>query len=107
VVFDACMACTKWFRYPFIRRVMSYETLSETDAALPGSGNPAFQPSVFFNIDDHLAAKLRIMSLYKSECGQYPFPRSPEAITALARLRGTQSGYQAAEAFALLRERND
>src|SRR5688572_26416578 len=31
VVFDASAACTKWFRYPSIRRVLCYEVLSETD----------------------------------------------------------------------------
>src|SRR5262245_14468068 len=34
IVFDAVAACTKWFRHPSIRRVLSYETLSETDSAL-------------------------------------------------------------------------
>jgi len=66
VVFDACAACSKWFRYPSIKRVMSYETLSETDFALPGSGRPAFQPNYFINISDQLTRKLEIMSLYES-----------------------------------------
>lgn len=105
VVFDACAACSKWFRYPSIRRVMSYETLSETDQALPGDGN-AFVPNVFFDIDRQLARKLQIMALYGAECGDFPFPRSAEALTAQARLRGAQSGYRAAEAFMLLRERH-
>jgi len=105
VVFDACTACSKWFRYPFIKRIMSYETLSETDFALPGSSH--FQPNVFFDISQHLQRKLEIMALYQDECGEFPFPRSTEGLTAQAQLRGSQSGYQAAEAFMLLRERND
>lgn len=106
LVFDACAACSKWFRYPFIRRVMSYETLSETDAALPVGGDTLFQPNVFFDIEAQLTGKLGIMAMYSTECGEFPFPRSTEALTALAQLRGAQSGYPAAEAFMLLRERN-
>ncbi len=106
VVFDACAAYGKWFRYPFIKRIMSYETLSETDFALP-IGNNVFLPNVYYYISEHLQQKLDILDLYSDECGDFPFPRSAEAITALARLRGSQSGYQAAEAFMLLRERND
>ncbi len=107
VVFDACTACCKWFRYPSIKRVMSYETLSETDFALPGSGRPAFQPNYFINISEQLTRKLEIMELYDSELSEFPFPRSRMAMEAQARLRGAQSGYQAAEAFMLLREYDD
>ena len=105
IIFDACAACSKWFRYPFIKRIMSYETLSETDFSL--ASEDKFHPNVFFDISDHLQRKLDIMAMYSDECGSFPFPRSAEAITAQARVRGTQSGYQAAEAFMLLRERND
>lgn len=106
LVFDACAACSKWFRYPFIRRVMSYETLSETEAALSVAGDAVFQPNVFFDIGAQLTRKLEIMAMYSTECGEFPFPRSAEALTALAQLRGAQAGYRAAEAFMLLRERN-
>jgi N-acetylglucosamine malate deacetylase 1 len=106
VVFDACAACSKWFRYPFIKRIMSYETLSETDFSLAGSEH-VFQANVFFDISEQLTPKLEIMTMYLAECGEFPFPRSAKALTAQAHLRGAQSGYQAAEAFMLLRERND
>ena len=33
VVFEAASSCTKWFRYPSVKRVLTYETLSETDLA--------------------------------------------------------------------------
>lgn len=35
----------------------------------------------------------------------FPFPRSDEALHALARVRGAQVGSEAAEAFKLPRER--
>jgi LmbE family N-acetylglucosaminyl deacetylase len=102
VVFDAVASCTKWFRYPSVRRVLAYETLSETDFGLGTS--QAFRPNVFINIESHLADKLRAIDIYASELGKFPFPRSHEAIQALASLRGAASGFKAAEAFELLRE---
>jgi LmbE family N-acetylglucosaminyl deacetylase len=102
-VFDAVAACTKWFRYPSVRRVLAYETLSETDFGLdPDSG---FRPNCFVDIGSYLEEKLRILSVYRSELGTFPFPRSLEAIRALATLRGATAGFGAAEAFQLLRER--
>lgn len=77
VVFDAVASCTKWFRYPSIKRILAYETLSETDFNLGIS--PAFRPNVFVNIEKHLDDKLRAMEIYESEMGQFPFPRSQEA----------------------------
>jgi LmbE family N-acetylglucosaminyl deacetylase len=103
VVFDVATACTKWFRYPSVRRVLAYETLSETDFALPGG--PAFQPNFFVDISQYLERKLAAMSIYKSELGEFPFPRSIESLRALAAVRGAASGFRAAEAFQLLRER--
>jgi N-acetylglucosamine malate deacetylase 1 len=103
VVFDAAAACTKWFRYPSVRRVLAYETLSETDFALPPQD--AFVPNYFVDISGHLEAKIAALRIYESELGQPPFPRSVEAVRALATVRGAASGFHAAEAFQLLRER--
>lgn len=103
VVFDAVASCTKWFRYPSIKRILAYETLSETDFGL--STNQCFNPNIFINIEGFLDDKLRAMNIYASELGEFPFPRSRETIMALATLRGAASGFKAAEAFELLRER--
>jgi LmbE family N-acetylglucosaminyl deacetylase len=103
VVFDAAASCTKWFRHPSVRRVLAYETLSETDFGL--GTDQRFRPNVFVDIEAFLDGKLRAMDIYASELGAFPFPRSHEAIRALATLRGAASGFQAAEAFELLRER--
>jgi LmbE family N-acetylglucosaminyl deacetylase len=102
-VFDAAAACAKWFRYPSVRRVLAYETLSETEFSL--DARSVFQPNYFVDITDYLERKIEIMTVYSSEMDEFPFPRSPEAIRALASFRGAGSGYRAAEAFQLLRER--
>jgi N-acetylglucosamine malate deacetylase 1 len=103
MVFDAVASCTKWFRYPSVKRVLAYETLSETDFGLGTS--QGFRPNVYVNIEPYLDDKLRAMDIYASELGAFPFPRSHEAIRALATLRGSASGFKAAEAFELLLER--
>lgn len=103
-VFDAAAACTKWFRYPSVRRVLAYETLSESDFGL--GTELGFRPNVFVDIAPYLEGKLEAMNIYASEMAPFPFPRSHEALRALAKLRGAASGYQAAEAFQLLRERS-
>jgi N-acetylglucosamine malate deacetylase 1 len=103
LVFDAVASCTKWFRYPSVKRVLAYETLSETDFGLGAS--QGFRPNVFVNIEPYLDDKLRAMDIYASELEEFPFPRSHEAIQALAALRGASSGFNAAEAFELLQER--
>ena len=102
VVFKACMSCIKWFRGFNISRILAYETLSETEFGL--SPNFTFRPNVYVNISRFLAEKLAIMKIYQSEIGSFPFPRSEQAITALAQIRGSASGFEAAEGFILLKE---
>lgn len=86
-----------------VKRVLAYETLSETHLAPPYLA-PAFEPNVFVDISEHLACKLDAMRAYTSQLQDDHLPRSIEALRALARLRGTHIGVNAAEAFVLLRE---
>lgn len=103
-VFDAAVASLRRHRAPWVRRILSYETPSETDLALD-PGGAGFRPNVFVDVTPHLERKLQILELYAaSELGPHPFPRSIESIRALAVRRGATAGCQAAEAFVLLRE---
>ena len=104
ITFEAAVACSKWFRYPTIRRVLTYETLSETNFDLDPRYN-CFRPNVYENIEDYLDVKLELLNIYDSEIGAFPFPRSVESLMALAKLRGSEAGFRAAEGFCLLRER--
>ncbi|TRY30950.1 PIG-L deacetylase family protein [Aliiglaciecola sp. M165] len=102
VVFDASVAATKQFRMPSIQEILAYETLSETDFCLkPGN---VFSPNYYVNIDGFLEKKKTILSLYQSELGEFPFPRSLEAVDALAKVRGVQANVIASEAFMLLKK---
>lgn len=102
-VHDATAACAKWFRYPSVKVLLVYETLSETDAGLQDLA--PFNPNVFIDISGFIEKKLEITTLFGDEIQDFPFPRSLEAIKALATLRGAASGTRAAEAFMLLRAR--
>jgi LmbE family N-acetylglucosaminyl deacetylase len=102
-VFDACAVCTKTFRYPSVRSVRVYETLSETEYGVKPE-DPGFRPNLFVDVSDFLDRKLEIMSIYAGEMAPFPFPRSDVALRAQAQLRGTQCGTTAAEAFMLLKE---
>lgn len=86
-----------------IRRVLAYETLSETHLAPPYL-SPAFQPNVFIDITKTLQKKLDAMSAYKSQIQPDGLPRSVATLRALATLRGAHIGCVAAEGFVLLGE---
>ena len=95
--------CVKSFRYPSVKKVLMYETLSETNFNF--YENVSFKANVFVDISKHINKKVKIMEIYKSEFSKHPFPRSDDSIRSLARLRGSQSGYKAAEAFQLIIQR--
>jgi len=104
VTFDAASACTKWFRYPSVRRVLAYETPSETEFGI----NPTkigFNPNVFIDVSKSIERKLKLIRIYKSEIGEFPHPRSEQLLRALAKIRGAQSGFISAESFMMLLER--
>lgn len=102
-VFDAASACTKVFRYPTLRKVYVYETLSETEFGIRPGISP-FNPNRFIDVSAYLERKIEIMKLYVGEMAAPPFPRSGEAIRALATFRGLVASCLAAEAFMVLRD---
>ena len=86
-----------------IRRLLCYETLSETEWSPPTAGE-VFTPNVFIDIEAQLRKKLDAMACYRSQLKEPPFSRSLTAIESLARLRGMTVGLHAAEAFQLVRD---
>ncbi|MFG6531425.1 MULTISPECIES: PIG-L deacetylase family protein [unclassified Sulfitobacter] len=86
-----------------IRRVLAYETLSETHLAPPYLA-PAFQPNVFVDVSAQIDRKLEAMRTYASQLQPDNLPRSIAALRALATFRGTHIGVEAAEGFVLLGE---
>lgn len=105
VAFSAVYSCLKSFRKPYIRRVLMFEALSETEFAVP-TPSTSFTPNVFVDITPYIDKKLDIMSIYDTEVMQEPYPRSLSSIKALARVRGSRAGVMYAEAFQLLFEKS-
>ena len=89
------------WRYP--TRICAYETLSETNWSAPCL-TPGFAPNVFVDIHETLERKLDAFACYRSQVCAFPNERSPEALRALAMLRGATVHRRAAEAFLLIRE---
>ncbi len=85
-----------------VKRILAFETPSSTEWNYTYS-NP-FVPNVYFDVTDTLEAKVEGMKCYRSESTTYPHPRSGEALRALGRTRGSNVGFDMAEAFMLLRE---
>ena len=96
IVFQALISSSKNFHFPFIKKILMYETPSETDYSCD---NTVFSPNHFVDITDHIDTKLKIFSHYKSEIMKKNFPRSKKYIKALAQIRGGRVGVQFAEAF--------
>ncbi len=97
-------ALGKWFRYPYLKKIYCYETISETEFNI--TSNEVFKPNKFIDISEFIKKKIRIMKIYKSEIGKSPFPRSVKSIESLGTIRGSQSGFKYAEAFILLMDRS-
>lgn len=104
-VFQSALVAARPIGSPSVRRLLSYETLSETEWAAP-VGEDAFLPNVFIDITDFLEKKKQAMAAYRSQLKEFPHPRSLQSLESLARLRGGTAGFRAAEAFQLVRELN-
>ena len=86
----------------FVKRIYAFETPSSTEWNY--NYPEPFIPNVFYDVTDTIDSKIQGMNCYRSESTEYPHPRSGEALTALAKYRGSNVGYKMAEAFMLLRE---
>lgn len=85
-----------------VKKVFSYETLSETELA-PPFGDDAFIPDFFVGIEQTIEIKMAAFKCFGSQIRNYPNSRSPEALEALAKLRGCSVGIPYAEAFMTIR----
>lgn len=103
VVSEAVMVAVRPKKAFKVKRVYSYETLSETEWNVPHGSN-AFLPNCFVDISDTLDDKLNALAEFHSQLSDFPNPRSLKAVEALAHLRGSTVTVDAAEAFCLIRE---
>lgn len=88
-----------------VRNALSFEVPSSTEWNF-AKRKRGFSPNVFQAISKtHLAKKLAALKAYRAEMRAFPHPRSSEYLTALAKVRGGQSGFKLAEAFELIYQR--
>lgn len=103
-VFDACMVALRpVVSLKYVKRVLCYETVSETHWST-AYVESCFEPQLWVDISNHLSTKLEAMRSYSSQLRQEPDARSLEAISSLAKWRGSTVGMVAAECFVAVRE---
>jgi len=102
LIFESVLVAARPNDVHQVKTIYAYETLSETNWNAPPL-TPGFLPNIYFDISAFLEVKLQAMSIYQTQLKSFPHERSLEAIRALARLRGATVGFEAAEAFVLIR----
>lgn len=83
-----------------VKEIFSFEVLSSTEWSYPFS----FKPNYFVNIKKQLPKKIKAMEKFKGEIRDFPHPRSSENMNYVAGRWGSVSGFEAAEAFEIIRK---
>ena len=103
LVFQSAMVCNRPHATHRARRILTYETVSETDWFAPPI-TPPFVPNVYIDISEYIERKLEACRMYESQIQPAPHQRSIEALRALSITRGHAMNLAHAEAFCLVRE---
>lgn len=82
-----------------LEELLLMEVPSATEWSFRGAGDGCFEPDCFVEIGAFLDRKIDALGCYRNVMRDFPHPRSPEALRALAAVRGAQSGLGHAEAF--------
>ncbi len=84
-------------------QVCSFETPSSTEWQFPDPSK-IFVPNLFVELtEENLAAKVAAITCYENEIREFPHPRSPRALEAIAQRWGSVAGMNYAEAFSVIR----
>jgi len=94
---DAMMTVCRPWAAPGLQALLACESGSSSPFHAP------FVPTVYVDIEAHLERKIDALQCYRREARDFPHPRSPGGVRALAAKRGCEAGLRAAEAFMLLR----
>lgn len=102
ITFQAVLTACRPVKDEIVREIYSFEVPSSTEWNSPHANN-YFMPTVFVDISQTFDKKIAALKAYQGEIREYPHPRSPEALRAIAMRWGSAVGCQAAEAFELIR----
>ena len=103
ITYEAALVAARPINNCPVRKILAYETLSETEWA-PPFGDDAFIPTIFENIEGHIEKKLEAFKCFSTQIKEFPHPRSLKTIEILSNLRGATVGISNAESFMLIRE---
>jgi LmbE family N-acetylglucosaminyl deacetylase len=99
VVYDATITAARPLPGSSVSMIASFEIPASTDWKIPYQ----FKPNLFVNISDELESKVNALKAYHYEIRKSPHPRSKEMTEAGALRWGSLSGYNASEAFEIIR----
>jgi len=103
IVHEAVVTACRPKPYQTVMRLLSCEIQSSTEWQTPGS-NHIFQPNWYEDVSNTIGLKIEALKAYQTEVREWPHPRSLKNVENTARWRGSSVGFDAAEAFMLLRE---
>lgn len=96
--FEATMTACRPQPGSTVKEIYSFEVPSSTGWS-GASFERHFQPQVFVDIKPFWSNKASALEAYKEEMREFPHARSVKAVRALAHFRGSQVGFEMAEAF--------
>ena len=97
IIFKASKVSTRPNKKSSVKKILSYEVLSETE--WNEEGKP-FNPNYFVRLKKtDISNKVKAFLKYRSQVKKFPHPRSKEGIINLSRVRGSQVFEEYAEAF--------
>ena len=102
IVFESVQTACRPTQNNSVISLLSFEIQSSTEWQSNIFGQ-FFAPNFYINIEKYLELKLKALKIYKSEMRSWPHPRSIPSVELLAKLRGSQVGLNAAEAFVINR----
>jgi len=102
-VFDAARVVFRPVAAKEVKSIYMYEVPSSTEQSPPLAEN-AFLPNHYVNIKPFIKKKLKALGCYETEKRGFPHPRSEEAVRLSAQKRGSEIGFDAAEAFMVLKD---
>lgn len=101
-IFNTCLVAARPGNKFKVKKVLAYETNSETEWSSPYEN--IFVPNIYVDVTETIKGAQAVLKVYKSELREYPHPRSSKALEIKAGARGIEIAVEAAEAFMLIRE---
>lgn len=102
-IFNATITATRPSTRVNVKKVICFEVPSSSE----WNFGDTFSPNIFVDIKRELSYKKKAIRAYKTELKKFPHPRSVNSLDIIAKRWGTVSGFEASEAFELIRELDD